>query len=295
MYNLVSEGINVRKLNKIICPHCQSEEIVKYGFYKGDQRYKCKDCSKTFNPYTGTLLNWSHYKSKWSDFIKTMGEDLSLREAGQAIGVHYSTLFYWRHKVMNVLNQGCEGKLNGIIEMTKMDLPYLNKYYPQKIEDDEESEFLEGDEPGKRDLVHLTFLYQRNNRLDSYVYRDNTRVMDFICDISNEIDKKSKICLNVNYPFRFPLLHNKFKVTGLSGRRGKRKFYYNAGYAVKLLSGFKTWMKKFHGVSSKYLNKYVAFYKAHKAFNTMEFTILSCFIKNFEINNSLASRGDVLF
>ncbi|MFA6940990.1 MAG: hypothetical protein WCQ54_08430, partial [Clostridiaceae bacterium] len=133
------------------------------------------------------------------------------------------------------------------------------------------------------------------NRLDSYVYRDKTRVMDFICDISNEIDKKSKMCLNVNYPFRLPLLYNKFKVMDISKRKGKRKFYYNAGYAVKLLSGFKTWMKKFRGVSSKYLNKYAAFYKAHKAFNTMEFTIFCCLIKNIEINNCLASRGDVLF
>ena len=294
MYNLVSEGINARKLNKIICPHCQSEEIVKYGFYKKEQRYRCKDCSKTFNPYTGTLLNWSHYKNKWAAFIETMGEDMSLREADKAIGVHYSTLFYWRHKIMNILNQINEEKLNGIIEMTKIDLPYLNKYYPKKTEDDEEECFGE-DREEKRDLVHLTFLYQRNNRLDSYVYRDKTRVMDFICDISNEIDKKSRICLNSNYPFRFPLLYNKFKVMDISKRKGKRKFYYNAGYTVKLLSGFKTWMKKFRGVSSKYLNKYAAFYKEHKTFNTMEFTIFCCLIKSIEINNSLASRGDVLF
>jgi len=112
---------------------------------------------------------------------------------------------------------------------------------------------------------------------------------------TTEIDKKSKICLNVNYPFRYPLLYNKFKVIGVSGRKGKRKFYYNAGKAVKLLSGFITWMKRFRGVSSKYLNKYVAFYKTHKVFNTMEFTICSYLTKNIETSNSLASIGDVLF
>ena len=72
MNKIFIEGINVRKLNKVVCPHCASDEIVKYGIYKKEQRYKCKDCGRTFNPYTGTLLNWSHYKDKWGSFIETM-------------------------------------------------------------------------------------------------------------------------------------------------------------------------------------------------------------------------------
>lgn len=293
MYSLFKQGLNERKLNKIICPHCYSSEIVKYGFYKKEQRYRCKDCGRTFNPYTGTLMNWCHYKDKWEGFIETMGKDMSLREAEAAIDVHYSTLFYWRHKVMNLLNQANEEQLKGIIEVIKLDLPYLNKYYPKKTDNDDE--YFKEDEAEKKDMVHLTFLYQRDNRLESYVYRDKTRVMDFICDISNDIDKRSRICLQNNYPFRLPFLHNKFKVKDKAAGKGKRKFYYNAGRAVKLLAGFITWMKKFHGVSSKYLNKYAAFYRDHQVFNTMEYTIFSYFIKNIESSNSLASRGDVLF
>ena len=293
MNNLFLEGINTRKLNKIFCPHCQSEEIVKYGFYKGEQRYRCKACRRTFNPYTGTIINWSHYKEKWESFINTMGEDMSLRKAGSVIGVHYSTLFYWRHKIMSILNQGNEDKLNGVIEMTKLDLPYLDKYY--HTASDEEEDFLLGDDPKKGEKIHLAFLYQRNNRLDSFVYRDKTRIMEFVNEISNEIDKRSIICLNVNYPFRFPLIYNKFKVKGISGRKGKKRFYYNAKKVVKLLSGFKTWMRVFHGVSSKYLNKYAAYYKTHQVFNNMEYIILINLNKNIEISNSLALKGDVLF
>ena len=25
------------------CPYCQSNSVIKFGFYKGAQRYKCKD------------------------------------------------------------------------------------------------------------------------------------------------------------------------------------------------------------------------------------------------------------
>lgn len=192
---------------------------------------------------------------------------------------------------MNILNQENQEKLKGIIEVVKLDLPYLNKYYPKKEYDD----YFEEDQAEKKNMVHLTLLYQRNNRLKSYVYRDRTRVMDFISDISEQIDKKSRICLHSNYPFRLPLLYNKFKVSGISDGKGKRKFSYNASKAVKLLSGFIIWMKKFRGVSSKYLNKYVSFYKAHQVFNTMEYTIFSSLVKHIETSNSLTSCGDVLF
>mgnify|MGYP000432331519 CR=1 FL=1 len=39
------------KNNKNLCPYCEGDKVIKYGFYKGIQRYKCKneDCGKTFN------------------------------------------------------------------------------------------------------------------------------------------------------------------------------------------------------------------------------------------------------
>ena len=31
------------------CPHCSSERIVKNGNVRGIQRFKCKDCGRTFS------------------------------------------------------------------------------------------------------------------------------------------------------------------------------------------------------------------------------------------------------
>ena len=31
------------------CPHCGGTHVVRYGKFKGRQRYKCKDCIKTFS------------------------------------------------------------------------------------------------------------------------------------------------------------------------------------------------------------------------------------------------------
>jgi len=47
------------KLENLKCPHCGSKNIHKYGKMhnrKYIQRYYCKNCEKTFNDLTGTIL-----------------------------------------------------------------------------------------------------------------------------------------------------------------------------------------------------------------------------------------------
>jgi len=99
----LEKEIKARFKDSLACPHCRSNKTVKYGFFSGEQRYRCKECRKTFNAYTGTILSWSHYKDKWGSYIKIMDEDISLRKAQAQVGVNYSTLFNWRHKILNRL------------------------------------------------------------------------------------------------------------------------------------------------------------------------------------------------
>lgn len=33
---------------EVICKHCGSDEVVKYGTYKGAQRYWCKVCENKY-------------------------------------------------------------------------------------------------------------------------------------------------------------------------------------------------------------------------------------------------------
>jgi transposase-like protein len=39
------------------CPHCNSFKYTKNGICRGVQRYRCKDCSRTFNAATNTPLS----------------------------------------------------------------------------------------------------------------------------------------------------------------------------------------------------------------------------------------------
>ena len=41
-------GIEIVTTETVTCRHCGSEAVVKYGTYKGVQRYWCKACNRKF-------------------------------------------------------------------------------------------------------------------------------------------------------------------------------------------------------------------------------------------------------
>lgn len=43
----------------LTCPHCGNTYIVKNGTHKGQQRYLCKNCKKTFCVTTNSLLAYT--------------------------------------------------------------------------------------------------------------------------------------------------------------------------------------------------------------------------------------------
>ena len=55
-----TKGLVVKDGNIVACPHCGSADIKKHGKKDNRQRYRCKDCGKTFIETSNTML----YRSK---------------------------------------------------------------------------------------------------------------------------------------------------------------------------------------------------------------------------------------
>ena len=58
----VAQTLESRALS---CLHCNCERVVRNGHASGLQRYKCRNCSKTFNALTATPLARLRHKDKW--------------------------------------------------------------------------------------------------------------------------------------------------------------------------------------------------------------------------------------
>jgi len=82
------------------CPHCASEHVVRNGAARGLQRYKCRDCRKTFNALTGTPLARLRMKGKWLGQTAVLRDGVTITKAAETLGVARSTAFRWRHRFL---------------------------------------------------------------------------------------------------------------------------------------------------------------------------------------------------
>ena len=114
------EEIEENATNSFACPHCHSKKIHKNGHVRGLQRYRCRECSKTFGLTTNTVFHRSKKSlALWAEYAELLLEKKSLRSIAQTLGISLSTSFFWRHKILRTLEgltEQIDPMLDGIIE-----------------------------------------------------------------------------------------------------------------------------------------------------------------------------------
>jgi len=109
---IVEDSVGV----KLGCPHCASVHVVRNGAASGLQRYKCRDCQKTFNALTGTPLSRLRMKGKWLGQAAALRDGVTITKAAEALGVARSTAFRWRHRFLALPKTIQAKSLAGIAE-----------------------------------------------------------------------------------------------------------------------------------------------------------------------------------
>jgi len=99
------------------CPHCSGVHYYRYGKFKDTQRFKCKDCGKTFCEYTGTWLQGIHKKELVEDYLALMVAHTSLDKTSNKLKINKKTAFDWRHKILSSFEQNTGDEFEGIVEI----------------------------------------------------------------------------------------------------------------------------------------------------------------------------------
>ena len=110
------DWINRCAQESLACPHCQAARVQRWGHESGIQRYRCCDCHRTFNTLTGSPLAGLKCREAWADYAKAMIDGCSLRTAARRSGVHLSTAFRWRHRLLQGAAQEQDTELHNIVE-----------------------------------------------------------------------------------------------------------------------------------------------------------------------------------
>jgi transposase-like protein len=113
--NLVAE-LGQYRVDSVGCPHCDSQDVVRWGHASALPRYRCKGCRRTFNALTKTPLAHLRMKAKWAEQASAIIDGVTTAKAAKRCDVHYTTAFRWRHRFLAALAGDKPRRLNGIVE-----------------------------------------------------------------------------------------------------------------------------------------------------------------------------------
>jgi transposase-like protein len=105
-----------RRVARLGCPHCDANDVRRWGQASGLPRYRCCDCRRTFNALTGTSLARLRHKDRWAQQAQALMSGESLARVAMRCGVAATTAFRWRHRFLAAPTLDQPTRLSGIVE-----------------------------------------------------------------------------------------------------------------------------------------------------------------------------------
>jgi len=230
-YSLKQTYINSRE-----CPHCGSHNVIGKGNYRGRKRYKCRSCGRSYNDLTKTPFSGIHDQDKLKKYLNCLLKGVSIRKAAETVHVSVHTSFLWRHRLLDGFNRLPTPKMKNVREILEMELPYSHKGQRSKLTDSLKKSKVSAvfvcDRLGKLDSNSVSLTERDSNLIFSRLYEMNDNHVEYLG--SPKFVNISKLPIkNSSSPYSQPKLISKTVKTWMQ------------------------WMKRFHGVATKYLNNYL--------------------------------------
>jgi len=247
-----------------MCPHCESGHVIRNGHANGLQRYRCRECSKTFSALTGTPLNRLHKRSKWLDQAAALQSGQTLRDVASTLHIHLSTAHRWRHRFLALPKTVQPPALTGIAEA---DETVFLLSFKGKRSGLERKARKRGGKAAKRGLSH------EQVPVPVLVARDRAGVtMDCVLDAMDTvtlsaalkpyITKDVVLCTDGSKALAGAARHLGVEHHAVNLSAGIR---VDGAWHVQNVNAYhsrlKAWVQKFRGVATRYLASYLGWFR----------------------------------
>ncbi len=269
-----------------VCPHCGHSHVHKHTQAHGLQRYRCTFCRKTFNALTGTPLARLRHKNKWFKYLKALALSMTVRQAATEVDVHRNTAFRWRHRFLNWVKKDQPAALHGI---TEADETYF-------LESDKGSRNLNR-EPRKRggtakkrgiskeQVCVLTARDRAGQTLDAVTGHGQVTKAQLESHLKPVLDKDVMLISDSHASYKYFSAAHGISHAAINIRKGKK--IIDGAYHIQNVNAYhsrlKEWMRRFHGVATKYLPNYLGWQRTldkHRKLSPE--TLLNAALGNFQ-------------
>ena len=243
------------------CPHCQSASVVKWGSANRMKRYKCKPCNVTFNALTGTPLAQLHKRELWGGHAQALVDGISLRKVAARLDIHLETAFRWRHRFLKAPKAVKPKLLDGTVEADETYFLHSKKG-SRKLERPARKR---GGKAKKRGLsaeqVPVLIARDRNKTTTDQILDD--RSARSVSAVLEPIVAKSAVLVSDGagayraFANEANIAHVALNLSAGEHTRG----IYHVQNVNNYCSHLKSWMRRFNGVATKYLDSYLGWHR----------------------------------
>ncbi len=273
--NILVDALEAKHNDSISCPRCGQHHIKRDGHYKNStQRYRCIDCGKTFTPYVGTILeNTKLSYITWLKYLIIMSHDEDLRDCAKYAGVSLKCSFFMRHKILNALAHRMENiELSGIVELDEMsvNISYSGNHSKQAEKPLPRKPYKRGRKGNRRDkkdqnitdAVQIASAVDRNGRILLKVAKIGSTTLDNETTTAvylKHLQKATTLCTDGLFVYRRLSESLQIEHYAFPAKSKAKRGIYHINHVNYVHSQIEKYMKKHNGISSKYLNEYLAY------------------------------------
>lgn len=244
----------------IVCPHCGSESIGKWGSSCGLQRYRCKteSCHKTFNALTKTPLARLRKRHLWQANLDCMFDTLPLWRVAEELKIATSTAFRWRHRFLKAPSNDKPSEVAGIIEADEM--IFLESYKGNQTIHNRPARKRGGlgDKRCKNDKIPVLIIKDRSGGLTDCVLESQSKA-EIHGVLTPIVNVESVLCTDGASAYKTFAKERGIKHYRNITPQGTRviKRTYHIQNVNNYMSRLRAWMAPFHGVGTAYLANYL--------------------------------------
>jgi transposase-like protein len=250
-----------RFVRGVRCPRCQRAEVRRWGGFAGRRRYRCRSCGRTFSDFTGTPLAYLKRIDRWSGHCASVEETDTVREEAARLGVHRNTAFRWRHRLLDALHRRDATVLDGVVILRDTPFAHSEKGSRHVAAPRRRGWGTRGEWLRARQAWVMTAHSQTGRVVSGVAGPLRPSAKDYQHLLAGRLSVGVRLASDRG--LRGPA------VTSYLGSVHKyepahhfRKDREDAGRYIARLRG---WIRRFHGVATKYLPHYLLWHRYHEA------------------------------
>ena len=253
----------------VCCPHCGLVDVKKNGKTKaGHQRFQCKGCGKSFTYATRTIFHGAKLPlDTYLRYVHCMMHGMTVRATAYECHISKNAAFFLRHKILDALQEmQSKVKLDGIVEAdeTFFRISFKGNHSRSQFFSMPREPHMRGERSKKRGIslekVCVPCAVNRDGKSIAQIANLGRASVRSISNVfGGRISPDAVLCTDK---------HNAY--VGFAEREGinllqlKSTQRVSGTLGIQHINGYhsqlKTFMERFHGVATKYLNNYLVWH-----------------------------------